>query len=246
MLPKMRQPPIVDIPFLHTLKRKRADSQSFDPFPGPEDTKRRKLSDAQYQAAFLPGRRQSDAPISGGIQDSRTCDVVSHAPSQYPQVDVQTYTPGNPPSLNDNGVAKPSPLTRPNIKPRSSSGPDNRPELSDEAKHSQLQQVIEHQFNIEILVKHRELRLIEQELAKCQTSLEQLRRCEIIPYPGANGLSESPSSARTYTLRPSTEGASRPQRHLPIWLPRSRCRPSTRPLADFLLRPPHAKSSMGR
>jgi ADA HAT complex component 1 len=32
-------------------------------------------------------------------------------------------------------------------------------------------------------LKHNELRLIEQELAKCQTSLEQLRRCSEIPYP---------------------------------------------------------------
>ena len=46
-----------------------------------------------------------------------------------------------------------------------------------------LQQTIEAQFSLEILLKHRELRLIEQELAKCQVSLEQLRRCEIVPYP---------------------------------------------------------------
>lgn len=42
---------------------------------------------------------------------------------------------------------------------------------------------IEAQFNLEILLKHDELRLINQELAKCQTALEQLRRCHLIPYP---------------------------------------------------------------
>ena len=46
-----------------------------------------------------------------------------------------------------------------------------------------LREKIESQFNLEILLKHRELRLIEQELAKCSVSLEQLRRCQIIPYP---------------------------------------------------------------
>lgn len=44
-------------------------------------------------------------------------------------------------------------------------------------------EIIRHQFGIEILTKHNELRLIDQELAKCQIALEQLRRCHLIPYP---------------------------------------------------------------
>ncbi|KAI0974200.1 hypothetical protein F4678DRAFT_470815 [Xylaria arbuscula] len=43
--------------------------------------------------------------------------------------------------------------------------------------------VIEEQLGLEILLKHNELRLINQELAKCQVALEQLRRCHLIPYP---------------------------------------------------------------
>ncbi|KAI9167664.1 hypothetical protein HJFPF1_03797 [Paramyrothecium foliicola] len=43
--------------------------------------------------------------------------------------------------------------------------------------------VIKHQFGLEILLKHKEIRLIDQELAKCQIALEQLRRCHLIPYP---------------------------------------------------------------
>ena len=46
-----------------------------------------------------------------------------------------------------------------------------------------LQDTIEAQFSLEILLKHRELRLIDQEIAKCQVALEQLRRCQVIPYP---------------------------------------------------------------
>jgi ADA HAT complex component 1 len=42
---------------------------------------------------------------------------------------------------------------------------------------------IQYQFGLEILVRHDELRLINQELAKCQVALEQLRRCHLIPYP---------------------------------------------------------------
>lgn len=46
-----------------------------------------------------------------------------------------------------------------------------------------LRETIESQFSLEILLKHRELRLIDQELGKCQVALEQLRRCHIMPYP---------------------------------------------------------------
>lgn len=42
---------------------------------------------------------------------------------------------------------------------------------------------IQYQFGLETLLKHDELRLINQELAKCQVALEQLRRCHLIPYP---------------------------------------------------------------
>jgi len=46
-----------------------------------------------------------------------------------------------------------------------------------------VRDVIQSQFGLEILLKHDELRLINQELAKCQVALEQLRRCHLIPYP---------------------------------------------------------------
>ncbi|KAI0134767.1 hypothetical protein BJ170DRAFT_216314 [Xylariales sp. AK1849] len=44
-------------------------------------------------------------------------------------------------------------------------------------------EVIETEFSHAILLKHQELRFINQELAKCQVALEQLRRCHLIPYP---------------------------------------------------------------
>ncbi|KAH6613780.1 hypothetical protein B0J18DRAFT_64517 [Chaetomium sp. MPI-SDFR-AT-0129] len=45
------------------------------------------------------------------------------------------------------------------------------------------EEAIQMQFGLEILLKHDELRLINQELGKCQAALEQLRRCHLIPYP---------------------------------------------------------------
>ncbi|KAI0849217.1 hypothetical protein F5Y00DRAFT_68742 [Daldinia vernicosa] len=53
----------------------------------------------------------------------------------------------------------------------------NRPDMN------RARDAIEQQFSLEILLKHDELRLINQELAKCQVALEQLRRCHLIPYP---------------------------------------------------------------
>ncbi|MCJ1243427.1 hypothetical protein MMC30_000624 [Trapelia coarctata] len=50
-----------------------------------------------------------------------------------------------------------------------------------------LRETIETHFSLEILLKHNELRLIDQEIAKCQIGLEQLRRCSAIPYPAMTG-----------------------------------------------------------
>ena len=55
---------------------------------------------------------------------------------------------------------------------------------------AKFKEVVETQFSLEILLKHRELRLIEQEIAKCQAALEQLRRCKVIPYPGQSSDTE--------------------------------------------------------
>ncbi|EPE34530.1 hypothetical protein GLAREA_10224 [Glarea lozoyensis ATCC 20868] len=56
---------------------------------------------------------------------------------------------------------------------------------------SRIQETIETQLGLEILLKHKELRLINQELAKCQVALEQLRRCHLIPYPTSQGTPEA-------------------------------------------------------
>ena len=65
-----------------------------------------------------------------------------------------------------------------------------------------LQHAIENEFNLQILTKHNELRLIEQELAKCQVALEQLRRCELRPFPGSDQLSSAMSSGSGPSLAP--------------------------------------------
>ena len=73
------------------------------------------------------------------------------------------------------------------------------------ARINKARQVISQQFNLEILLKHNELRLIDQELAKCQVSLEQLRRCQEIPYP-ATQVAGSVASGQGFALRQSYGG----------------------------------------
>jgi ADA HAT complex component 1 len=51
---------------------------------------------------------------------------------------------------------------------------------------SVLRAIIEAEINQAILFKHNELRLIDQEMAKCQVALEQLRRCSITPMQTQN------------------------------------------------------------
>ncbi|PIG88501.1 hypothetical protein AARAC_008248 [Aspergillus arachidicola] len=57
-----------------------------------------------------------------------------------------------------------------------------------------LRETLEAQLSLEVLLKHNELRLIDQEIAKCQVALEQLRRCAEIPYPGSHAMGQSVSN----------------------------------------------------
>jgi hypothetical protein len=70
---------------------------------------------------------------------------------------------------------------------------------------------IESQLSLEILMKHDELRLINQELAKCQAALEQLRRCHLIPYPTAQGIPESMQHISNGTGPAVVQGGNVPQ-----------------------------------
>ena len=79
---------------------------------------------------------------------------------------------------------------------------------------SRVRDAIDSQFSLEILLKHDELRLVNQELAKCQAALEQLRRCHLIPYPTAQATSES-----MYSVSTGTGPALRHGDHVPAWAP---------------------------
>lgn len=74
---------------------------------------------------------------------------------------------------------------------------------------NRLRETVTAQISLEVLLKHNELRLIDQEIAKCQVALEQLRRCSEIPYPGSAvaGVSVDVSSGSGASLLQSGNGA---------------------------------------
>ncbi|KAK4229438.1 hypothetical protein QBC38DRAFT_109752 [Podospora fimiseda] len=77
-------------------------------------------------------------------------------------------------------------------------------------------EVIQYQFGLEILLKHDELRLINQELAKCQVALEQLRRCHLIPYPVQ---CPTPSQMLEISSGKGPALQSKPGQPVPKWAP---------------------------
>jgi ADA HAT complex component 1 len=80
----------------------------------------------------------------------------------------------------------------------------------------EARETIQFHFGLEILLKHDELRLINQELAKCQIALEQLRRCHLIPYPVS-----CPTPEQMLQISSGTGPAlqTRPGAPVPKWAP---------------------------
>lgn len=179
----------VQIPLLNKAKRKRdADGSVISAMEHPPAKRRPEQAtrkgrqdsvdmtlDKSQPPALSDGNRSSSAQLNSGFgpaakaQVEESHRVVQTDSEQTSQANRDDCDPSANGASNDGGEAKPS-------------GTNSRfnHKSTDPAT---LQQTIESQFNLEILLKHRELRLIDQELAKCQIALEQLRRCHIMPYP---------------------------------------------------------------
>ncbi|KAI0201884.1 hypothetical protein F4808DRAFT_422641, partial [Astrocystis sublimbata] len=102
------------------------------------------------------------------------------------------------------------------LAPVTESSAATEPTARDVVDTERAREAIEEQFSLEILLKHDELRLINQELAKCQVALEQLRRCHLIPYPSATPTPEqmlNVTNGSGPSLRPG------PGDKLPQWAP---------------------------
>ncbi|KAH9876185.1 hypothetical protein J1614_004064 [Plenodomus biglobosus] len=191
-LHKSKQMPMIEIPdFMSKIKRKRTDS------PEP--------ASAQHAQLVKKWKSAQGEARPAVVENAASLDVVVPEPAKLEELpkaasaDVISSRPIAQPSRKENAskfmASKPQ---------QSATGPDatNTPATTMDSGLTAAQQAIEAQINYEILLKHNELRLIEQELAKCQASLEQLRRCTLVPYPGTDGLSEDMSLGIGPSLQP--------------------------------------------
>ena len=130
-------------------------------------------------------------------------------PKQSPSVGSSAASPPHPEPQQAPMPSQQSDATRiVDVQGQGASLVPFNPTMSSEptpAELDSLRRTIQSQISLEILLKHKELRLVDQELAKCQIALEQLRRCSEIPYPGTR-LSEAVSNGAGPAFRTSTSG----------------------------------------
>ena len=129
-------------------------------------------------------------------------------PKQSPSVGSSAVSPPPEPQMTPMLSQKPVPekVTNANDQVAQSALPDTA--MSSQTTSTRLESLrrtIQSQLSLEILLKHNELRLIDQEIAKCQVALEQLRRCSEIPYP-ATKLSQDVSNGAGPALRTPLPG----------------------------------------
>lgn len=180
--------PMTQIPLLNKTKRKRSDGSPSSPLLEAPSPKRRtetmshvEIPAAEMQRFFLPhqedqGDREPEPDQTNhgqtltGMEWERANESV-HLQKCPPEKHTQTKLDHH---HSDTGRLS-NILTAPVA----------------------LREAIEAQFSLEILLKHRELRLIEQEFAKCQIALEQLRRCQVFPYPATSSTYKGMQAAST-------------------------------------------------
>ncbi|RDW76275.1 uncharacterized protein DSM5745_06267 [Aspergillus mulundensis] len=164
---------------LPQLKRKRSDSSdSTTTRDAPVATKLR-VDDAPPKHIT---QQRSSAPSAPAAQSmpSTAKDEAGSTSTEHLSDQASGHTQNPPPSLPSEGSSHPS----------APSGDDQKAAVR-KVNVNRLRETLEAQLSLEVLLKHNELRLIDQEIAKCQVALEQLRRCAEVPYPGSQAAGPS-------------------------------------------------------
>lgn len=239
-LHKSRPMSVVDVPsFMKQLKRK--------PTASPEPASPQHSHVVKKWKGAQPDAKLATTPAAASAFSTSTRTSMDHVPSVDASISNPTLTfttastsVAQPPPKVQSAVkdsapkSKPSRSQKPAAKPDSTSTSDNNPTPTMASNLTSAQQAIEAQFNYEILLKHQELRLIEQELAKCTVALEQLRRSALIPFPGSDGFSMDLSGGVGPSLQPA-RGMTRPKYAAPWGVVDG---PYTRHYAKWLLPDP--------
>ncbi|KAK5150324.1 hypothetical protein LTR04_006831 [Oleoguttula sp. CCFEE 6159] len=231
---KPRPIPVVEMSILNKLKRKRTDSPEAASLMNSVGgvMKKRRNSAHSGNAQSLGKEAEATnhvASASRGMGEEakvRETKPASPPSRQHEMVEqpiaeerhnTSATTPVapsmSPTQLEQPPVTLAAPITTPSINTDPSVAPPRDTSMAPTSRVTPLQhaaKVVDAEFCMEILFKHDELRLIEQELAKCQVALECLRRCHYNPYPGVNSPSENVSNGVGSALQPPP-GYTRPR-----------------------------------
>ena len=185
---QQQRSPMTQIPLLNKMKRKRSDASLASPLLDcPAHKKRMEtMSHVEIPAA----EAQKVIPPRQGDQDDRGTDLDQTIPGQ-----ILTKMECEP--LSESIHFQDGPPEDPTHSKFDHRDGDRGQLHKTKTTPAALREAIEAQFSLEILLKHREVRLIEQEFAKCQIALEQLRRCQIFPYPASLSTFEGMQAANT-------------------------------------------------
>lgn len=183
---KQRVSPVMDTPKLNKLKRKRAESD------GSESGRNGKMRVDRGPQVVIPRMNSaSDGPMPIAVNSGPGAASVISLLHSKPDHSLHNSADGlsvhrTEPSMEPQSPAREKTSLQPVQAPMAASRARSTDRRYSEREMKQIHQTIEAQLGLEILMKHNELRLIDQEIAKSQVALEQLRRCHEIPYPASN------------------------------------------------------------
>lgn len=209
---KQQRPAVVEIPLLNKMKRKRRESED-SPTSRTERRleKKRTHQMSHVEVARSGGESRRMGPQVNGQQ------AAGPAPSEVRTPDATIECEHKKESETCEDLSAGSgmfPMFSLPIAPEA----DKRRVSTVTATLSPLQESIEAQFSLEILLKHNELRLIETELAKCQVALEQLRRCQVVPFPATSSTIEDMQAvSKGAGAGLESQGVAHPPQDPPPW-----------------------------
>ncbi|KAK2760854.1 hypothetical protein FQN54_002094 [Arachnomyces sp. PD_36] len=174
--------------------------------PAPQKKKRKRAGSGESVIAAGQGRGPAKSPrpeiVEGsGVANAGSVEGVGGDKGEAEKSSDRSH--GSTPSINHvPTVARQGSAPQ---QSQTSTPSSQQPQAKDPET---VRQSVEAQLSLEVLLKHDELRLIDQEIAKCQIALEQLRRCSEIPYPGSDaaGVLDSASVGTGRAVLPPGNG----------------------------------------
>ena len=171
----------------------------------------------------------SHVEVPGRTENAESETMAGNNGLKSPEIQENSLAIENVEPTSASPASQPTPTSMPKEVTSSSEAEF----FSDPSRLSALQQTITNELGLAVLLKHNELRLIEQEIGKCQVALEQLRRCSVIPFPAmtsnpedilavssGSGLAQAHQPGKLPAMQPAPWGVTDGpySRHYASWL----------------------------